>query len=488
MEHRDVRECFNSISTCTKLDLSFNLLTGSVPPELGQLVRLTSLDLTGNQLTGSLPRELGQLTQLQCLSVWENDLTGAIPATLGNLVLLETLQMGNNALSGAVPPELDHNQLEGPLPQTFNKLERLTSLEVQFNRLTGTVPWGVWGVTTHHHQANGVVLVQADIDAETQARLTLQSEKDESDASTHFFIAAASIEVVVIAGAHAVLGPEHKFIWLGLAFRLGDMMSDWAFLVVNLGWFGELNELHRKVDDGTTSEYSDSCDFSNNGHCADLHTVRITDNPDFEHIDDDDDESDTVGIQCSDKDDCTWALQHVMARFHLCVSTCLSHMPPTLHHPQRCAHQCFITTHPPSPTPPHHTHIHQLFAGTDCGTCNSDVSTEASDSIRAPALVFCIRATCLFMPDIILNRDRSHPEGSSYSKDDSLRVMAGVALLEDLPLFVIQCVYIGAVGWGEMEGTKAVTAVSFTLYLLSLLYGLWNIAMVARGDDSMSFG
>ena len=44
------------------LNLGANQLSGSIPPELGNLTNLTLLALGGNQLSGSIPPELGNLT------------------------------------------------------------------------------------------------------------------------------------------------------------------------------------------------------------------------------------------------------------------------------------------------------------------------------------------------------------------------------------------------------------------------------------------
>ncbi|MCH8961562.1 MAG: RsmD family RNA methyltransferase [Bacteroidetes bacterium] len=75
----------------TRLDLRSNRLTGSIPPELGNLANLEILFLNNNDLTGSIPVELGNLTNLSFLLLEANDLTGSIPVELGNLANLTFL-------------------------------------------------------------------------------------------------------------------------------------------------------------------------------------------------------------------------------------------------------------------------------------------------------------------------------------------------------------------------------------------------------------
>ena len=70
------------------LDLSSNQLSGSIPPELGNLTNLQYLYLSSNQLTGSIPPELGNLTALEVLRLNDNQLSGEVPASFVNLVNL----------------------------------------------------------------------------------------------------------------------------------------------------------------------------------------------------------------------------------------------------------------------------------------------------------------------------------------------------------------------------------------------------------------
>ena len=97
-----------SIENTTELDLSGSGLTGSIPPEIGNLTNLTELDLEGNQLTGSIPSEIGNLTNLESMYLSNNQLTGEIPIEICNLnvelmVLLERFNITINQLCPPYP-------------------------------------------------------------------------------------------------------------------------------------------------------------------------------------------------------------------------------------------------------------------------------------------------------------------------------------------------------------------------------------------------
>ena len=135
----------------TKLDLSGNQLTGTIPAELGNLSNLTELQLYDNQLTGTIPSELGNLSSLRSLDLGSNQLTGTIPAELGNLSSLSSLYLGGNQLTGTIPAELGNlsslrslnlgsNQLTGTIPAELGNLSSLRSLDLYDNQLTGTIP------------------------------------------------------------------------------------------------------------------------------------------------------------------------------------------------------------------------------------------------------------------------------------------------------------------------------------------------------------
>ncbi len=135
----------------TSLDLGWNSLHGTIPSDLGHLVKLAWLGLGGNQLSGSIPPELVNLVNLTRLYLPYNQLTGSIPPELDNLVNLAGLYLSANQLTGSVPPELGNlvnldgldlsdNQLTGSIPPELGKLVKLTALDLSNNQLTGSVP------------------------------------------------------------------------------------------------------------------------------------------------------------------------------------------------------------------------------------------------------------------------------------------------------------------------------------------------------------
>jgi len=147
-----------NLTALTRLYLSFNRLSGSIPPEIGNLTALTGIELYFNQLTGPIPPEIGNLTALEWLQLSDNQLSGAIPPEIGNLTTLEGLSLSSNQLSGPFPLaignlsalillSLSSNQLNGPIPSTIGNLTALTELWLSGNQLSSTIPFEIGNLT-----------------------------------------------------------------------------------------------------------------------------------------------------------------------------------------------------------------------------------------------------------------------------------------------------------------------------------------------------
>lgn len=128
-----------------------NLLSESIPPEIGRLASLEELDLGGNRLTGPVPETIGELRRLRRLELGTNYLSGPIPSSIGNLARLERFAACPDSLTGSIPPELGkltrlrelhlcRNRFTGQVPEEFGDLASLRQLNLWNNLLTGEIP------------------------------------------------------------------------------------------------------------------------------------------------------------------------------------------------------------------------------------------------------------------------------------------------------------------------------------------------------------
>ncbi|CAJ1948253.1 unnamed protein product [Cylindrotheca closterium] len=135
----------------TKLDGTLNNVTGSIPTQIGDLIRLEALWLGNNGLGGVLVSEIGQLTALTQLSLWSNKFRSSIPTEIGNLSALQILSFATNELVGPIPSEigrltnlgtvqLNTNSIDGPIPSEIGFLTLLRDWSVNRNIISGTLP------------------------------------------------------------------------------------------------------------------------------------------------------------------------------------------------------------------------------------------------------------------------------------------------------------------------------------------------------------
>ena len=159
----------------TDIDIASNNLVGPVPPQLALFSGLLRLDLSKNRLNGHVP-DLSALTTLQDLNLSYNELTGSLPPFLATLHTLRNINLSVNHLSGEVPPEyfshltellrweaasnalsgelppsascltklilfgMDHNDFVGEIPNSFANMISLRGFVVSHNKLSGEVP------------------------------------------------------------------------------------------------------------------------------------------------------------------------------------------------------------------------------------------------------------------------------------------------------------------------------------------------------------
>lgn len=140
-----------SLPHLEKLHLNANLLSGSIPQEIGRATSLLECFLGHLPLTTTIPTTIGQLSALQSLELDACAISGTIPSEIGNCSALLGLHMSNNRLTGTLPStiaqikglqvlHLKHNQLTGRLPEEIGTLHYLTWIDVSFNTISGPIP------------------------------------------------------------------------------------------------------------------------------------------------------------------------------------------------------------------------------------------------------------------------------------------------------------------------------------------------------------
>ena len=132
------------------LNLAHNYFNSTIPQELAILTGLETLDLADNAFFGPISH-LTSLSNLKGLLLYQNGLSGNLPETIDMLTSLSLFEADNNKFTGNLVTELgalknlkrlllDNNNFYGFIPSEIGGMEALEVLGLTSSRLTGTLP------------------------------------------------------------------------------------------------------------------------------------------------------------------------------------------------------------------------------------------------------------------------------------------------------------------------------------------------------------
>ena len=159
----------------SQLDVSHNLLNGTIPTTIGELVNLQAVDVSNNAELGAdgccegadsyyvqfygynttVPTEVGNLRKLQVFKMDWSRFMRHLPTEVGNLRNLQFWRMQGsfetNQVSGTIPTEfgrlrklsefmMENNTLSGTLPSEIGNMLNIETFTVQDNQISGTLP------------------------------------------------------------------------------------------------------------------------------------------------------------------------------------------------------------------------------------------------------------------------------------------------------------------------------------------------------------
>ncbi|CAI0376423.1 unnamed protein product [Linum tenue] len=257
--------CDGGNQRVTELDLSSQLLRGSISPSIANLSSLRELWLYNNSFSGEIPPGIGSLTSLQILALQSNLLTGEIPANISGCSDLAGLVLGDNRLvgkipdsfggfkklwilnlefnnlTGGIPPSLGNvstleqiattsNSIGGTIPESFGRLKKLNYLSMGGNFLTGTIPASIYNITSMGVLCFPVNQLQGTIPPDIGNLLPNLTELNVGDNQFTGTIPASlsnasnlerfTIAVNRISGTMPSMAKMHKLWWLSISTNL----------------------------------------------------------------------------------------------------------------------------------------------------------------------------------------------------------------------------------------------------------------------------
>nr|XP_043621505.1 leucine-rich repeat receptor protein kinase HPCA1-like [Erigeron canadensis] len=129
-----------------------NMLTGNIPERLFRSnMSLIHILFEDNQLIGPIPSTLGLVKTLEVVRLDRNFLTGSVPPSINDLIRVTDMFLSNNRLTGPMPNlsglivlnylDLSNNTFDpSSVPSWFSTLESLTTLNMYSTNLEGQLP------------------------------------------------------------------------------------------------------------------------------------------------------------------------------------------------------------------------------------------------------------------------------------------------------------------------------------------------------------
>ncbi|KAL2538730.1 LRR receptor-like serine/threonine-protein kinase FLS2 [Forsythia ovata] len=153
MLNGSIPDCLGELKSLRNVILDFNKLESTVPLKLWNLNDLLQLNLSHNSLSGNLPSEIGNLNVIVDIDFSWNQFSGNIPSSIGKFQSLASLSFAHNRFQGSIPPSLGNiinlqslnlsfNNFSGLIPKSLEELRHLEHLDVSHNRLEGEIPTG----------------------------------------------------------------------------------------------------------------------------------------------------------------------------------------------------------------------------------------------------------------------------------------------------------------------------------------------------------
>lgn len=131
-------------------DVSWQGLTGTLPPGISNSKKLRVLTVSGNSFVGNLP-DISDMNDLVFLELNDNKFSGSLYEDLQQFKELKAILLEKNELTGTISERLlEHDKLEelvigynnlgGSIPTSFN-LPKLRLLRLSNNAFEGSLPW-----------------------------------------------------------------------------------------------------------------------------------------------------------------------------------------------------------------------------------------------------------------------------------------------------------------------------------------------------------